>query len=741
MHDRSAVRALYLSLALAGGCTDRAALPAPEDPGSDVGDLTGPFVPLYREVSGETTVLRQSALTIDGGNAAPLGQDFYLAIRRSDLGQRWFLSAYLTQALAGAAGGAAQSLGTRVVSFQIQNGKLFMFDVADDKAWSDTFRPELVIEAYPIVTGYDQFERRAGAREYVLIDPAAGLNRFRLLQDGGGFPLAVDLSFSQRFRAIPDGATFDQVFTGSLDVTVVSDGVSIVRPHFAGTMSLGLRRYSEGEGYQPTALPAQEHYVRSPPRVLTNEGTEVQVAAKWNLQPGGKPISWVIAGLADRLRSRPELADVDFTGAIKAGIESWNEAFGWHALDAQRANDAQSFGDDDVNYFIMDADRSYTAAFADLRNNPNTGETRGASIYLPLGRLAPALAGLTAPATPRPGDETLEVVETSPRPQKLALGWSNAGPESLCDLPVLSLDEVLAAEPPPGLPPLTAREKVERYVGYIAAHETGHTLGLRHNFKGSLRPPTSSLMEYAVDSLYSIIGPHIQSYDVAAIRYLYGLSPELPEAPFCTDDRAQVDPDCRRGDAGATPLTDFFIPVYTAAVMPFLRAQTNRLLLSSIDDMLPHFRLAVAPADRLAAYDAVMAPIRAPLVPPPGAPPSFGARADLLTQIMLRRLFVDPLPPLLGLPVPLPPPTQAPVLVPAAADLEALLVNGDRLRSFTTRRLAADILKKAQSAVAYLALARAREAIAAQAPPAGDTAVETRDLLGRIDRYLAAYFD
>jgi hypothetical protein len=57
-------------------------------------------------------------------------ESFYVAIKRSELDKKWFLSAFMKQFHPGAVDyGAARSLGTRVVSFKIQNGKLFVFDV------------------------------------------------------------------------------------------------------------------------------------------------------------------------------------------------------------------------------------------------------------------------------------------------------------------------------------------------------------------------------------------------------------------------------------------------------------------------------------------------------------------------------------------------------------------------------------------------------------------------------------
>jgi len=59
----------------------------------------------------------------------------------------------------------------------------------------------------------------------------------------------------------------------------------------------------------------------------------------------------------------------DIVGALRAGIENWNEVFGFKVFEASVASTSQSFADDDVNYFIYDEDPSNGFAFADwLRN-------------------------------------------------------------------------------------------------------------------------------------------------------------------------------------------------------------------------------------------------------------------------------------------------------------------------------------------------------------------------------------
>ena len=742
--NRSSLRAptcaLYIAVTLTlAACQDGGELASPAAP-----SLSDPFVPVYRQTPSDVMERRQALTSGTGATGiteAP-GQDFYLAIHKKELGSRWFMAAYLTQAAPqGEASGAARSLGTRVVSFKVQNGKLFVFNAGDHNASSDPFHPELLLEAYPIVQGYGPFERQKGSSDYVLFDPAAGLNRFRLLPDAGA-PLDVDLSFSQRFRKLGDGATFEQVFSGT---TRTAPQPGSVPGRVTGTLSLALRRYAEGEGYTEVAMPAREHYFRSPSRIIVDEGVTGFVAARWNIKPGGPPILWKIAPLGEKLRQHPAFADVDFTGAIKAGIESWNEAFGWKALEARLADPDESFGDDDVNYYIFDSLRSKASAFANWRSNPNTGEIRGASVWFALGWLRATMdlppSGAPAPVGGggEPSEESYTAVSLSDDRRPAALAWGTASDESLCDLSWPDLDEVLAE----GDAPFTRKERIERLVGHIAAHEIGHTLGLRHNFKGSLLPLSSSVMEY-IDIADSIsFGARIGSYDIAAIRYLYGLSNELPPQPFCNDQDADVvDPDCRRRDQGARPLSDFFLPQYRASLQKFLAAGSNSLLAPG--NLAPHIRLAASPAVRLEAYQGTFGPLRAqPL--PSDAHPSFVSRLNFVTQVALRQLFLDTQPGQsapAGQPPPGALPPSPPVLTAAIADLHPLLVDADGLRFASTRRLVVDVLKRFQHPAAFAALEDARAQIAAvQADLSGVAAVENKDLLNRIDRALASYFD
>lgn len=885
-----------------------------------------------------------------GGLTSGNDDTFYVAVHKSQLGQRWFLSAYLTQ-WHPSENVPMRSLGTRVVSFKVQNGKLFVFDATDGKAWSDVLDPSVVLEAYPLVTDNAEFNALPGANNYVLFDPAAGLNRFDVVGDEFAASYAarfqVDLTFLQGFKALADGVSWEQVFTGYTEVP--GPGILAYEEPFrgSGTLRMTLRRYAEGAGFTPSAFTSdmRPYFWSSNWQYVKNQPRSQGYAVKWNIHPGMQPIDWRISKSLQTLENDPRLAGVDVRGAITRGVEGWNQAFGFPVFRVVPTGANDSPGDDDKNFIVVDTNPGAGLAFANWRENPNSGEIRGASVYFssvfieaalthdggapepdagvtPVDAGTPAVdAGTSTPCAPAlvisqvfggnstSGAYNQDFVELHNRtgapvsldglslqygsasgtswqvlplsgtvaangfflvglsatsadggvslPQvdfrgglslsassgKVALvsgvaalsgacptgaidlvgygsancsegglpglplaapGLSNttsaqragdgctdsdtnlsdftAGavtPRSSLSAPVACTCSASAAAPAVspadldgGLPFLTGRtapaarlawepmtpgstcalersqvatipegmtrrEFIENVVTHTILHEVGHTLGLRHNFKGSLQ--ASSVMDYTTDEDASLM-PTPGAYDVAAVRYLYGLDAAKATQPFCTDEDRAVDAECDIWDSSATPLTTVLGPAFTAKVRANL-SETRGITYGDIHTLTRYVRAPKDEAQRLEAFNLLMGevapPLRADVV---ALSPNAAAWADLLAGAFLQNLFVDPaawrddvgVDPLL---------TDPTFHARVVEVTKNILVNSDGHRTFERRRTAIDVLKAMQSYDAYNALVTARAALVTERAgynALGQAVID--DLLKRLDLACSPYF-
>lgn len=723
------VRGAWLSLAFAAtslvGCATEPTEPRVDGdgPGADVLLGDSDLVAIPRTPSAEQVAARTRRGLRSNGSG-----EFYLAIRRSALQERWFWSTYLEQLQP--YGPSPGTLGTRVVRFREHDGKLFVFDADDRRATSDVFEPDLIIDAFEIIQG-GWFSALPGSGSYVLIDPAAGQNRFGALADWwaeGAAPvkLETELSFVEDFKSWSDGASFAHVFAAYADRPIGTPFDPDINEFRVGaTTRVTLRRYAETPGYTRTPNPGVPHYFASDPLNFDNPSVQ-QYAVKWAIRPGMQPIKWKIGREILDVQSDPALGGADLYGAIERGIESWNDAFGFPVFTAELAGPNDRFGDDHHNFVIVDPDPSLGYAYADWRTNPNTHEVRGASVYLS-----------SAFFTPFPDDLAAEAPlahPPAPHARRPRLTWQDQRQEPLC---VRYADERRA---PTGPAQLTGAQKLELYVQEVVAHEIGHTLGLRHNFKGSLVPPTSSVMEYNLADV-SFVQPHPGPYDIDAIRYLYDLSPSLPWQPFCTDDHTTTDPNCVRFDVPSTaPLVDYQIPQYQFLMTWFLEGwlppDLVELYFTYYGLELMGYARAGAPGEAQAAWTTILDGVRAPIDPAVlAALPSYGPAADAITAFWYRELVQPRGEIAMAI-------TNPSVIAHLAADGRGAIENADGVRSYATRRIVVDALKSMQHVEAYVALVDARTALTAQLGALGATdQVLTRDLIARIDAAISPYFE
>jgi hypothetical protein len=725
---------------------------APQPEAAQPGVLDGTaFVAVPRDIGfAPASMLRNGQLRSLASAQLSTGESFYLAIKRTELTRRYFLSAYVEQVFPDAVlAGAAGTVGTRVVSFRIQNDKLFLFDASDINTTSDVFDPTLVLEAWPIVTSSDKFNKDSDKDKYVLIDPAAGLNRFNMYADYYLQPpqFRVGLSYLQGFKKLADGVAFQQIFTGEATAPVHDIyGNEYNLNRISGTLGMALREYKEGAGYTNIDLPAQEFFFRSMPRIVPNGGYSVQTPAKWNIRPGMKPIQWTISPYVKTLAADPFYGRYDIAGAVKRGVENWNAAFGYKVLEATVGAADATPGDDVTNFIYLDVNPAVGFAFADWRTNPNTGEIRGASVYLntiwvDIGALLFDQDAFNA----RP--QKPDIFAAAPKALH-RLGWAGMRPETLCEYPVSpllgeDLTTVSSRIRVKGAPEAAGRtgiQMVEDYVAGVVLHEIGHTLGLRHNFKGSLVPPSSSIMEYIDDfDQVNVFTP--QSYDVAAVKLLYGVSTAYPTDPFCTDEDTAVDPDCTRFDVGADPLNEFFGPIYQDTVGTFLTDPTFPYIPGNFitNSLLAYVRAGRNSATRTHAYH-LAADYVTGTAPPPAI--AIGSRVNAFSGYLNKRLWLDPSSARTsgGNSIVNDPPVASDPALNALflADEGGWLRNRNGVTSFSNRRTAVDVLKKVQTSSAYLELLGARTDILAASPTPVDPLVA--DLLARIDVAVTPYF-
>ncbi|MGE3261474.1 MAG: zinc-dependent metalloprotease [Bacteriovoracia bacterium] len=489
----------------------------------------------------------------------------YLRILKSSLEKEFLLQAGLIPQPTIPLG---QSLRSRIVSFSQKGNRVYMLEATQGHAITDELPQTLIITSFPIVS-----EQTDG----LTIDFNLGMSEIFASSDWkasdleAGFPdfeyktVKTKNSFLKRLELVGNKLVVHQV--ASLDVTMggnfESDTVEV---------RYYLSPYEPNAGFESTLgtdFTRMGFFEVAP--IFKADGKVVTRATKFDLR---KPIVFAISA------NTP----ANFRQAVKDGILYFNKILGEGKIQVVDAPAGVTAPDLERNIFQWVKWDTGMGAYADAQMDPRTGEVTHAQVYM---------GSVFAFQGKKEARRLLARLKAAgEKPEKTQFTLRGFRPFASCEMAdtkalQASLEKIADSTDDDA----AALKAAQDYVREVTAHEVGHTLGLRHNFAGSLAANvssdekqkiftdyvqgksvpestivTSSVMDYTslVDSV--ITGYHIvnskeaMAYDTKALQALYfGKKFSSEELPlFCTDSHAGGNYfDCIRFDQGKNPLLNY----------------------------------------------------------------------------------------------------------------------------------------------------------------------------------------
>ncbi|MCC6748690.1 MAG: zinc-dependent metalloprotease [Deltaproteobacteria bacterium] len=459
---------------------------------------------------------------------------------------------------------------SRVVFFKKLDGKLFLFESSKDYNFvaDDAWKPELILASFKILKETD---------EAITFDFNQGMKAILY----GDEWWASDFGWWTDKMPIPLGESYVKKARLTDREALVVNQIANLSDDWGGT-SYEIVYYLSAYRPDPTFRPMESKwnfdrfgFFEVQPLVNAERSTIDSFYTKFNKN---KPIVYAMS-------SNTPAA---FKEAVRDGVNYWNKVWGSgtqiQVIDAPKGVTAP---DHDYNVIQWVEDKTAGYAFADAQMDPRTGQVMHAQIFMPsfwavysADQARDLLRRLETEET----DRLARLAKKQKGKKHARLGLKKLSTEHLCKMDVKRrLRSFLKRINLRTASDAQILRVAQDLVREVVAHEVGHTLGLRHNFAGSIGTnisaddaekrfeeylngkmlatdviPSSSVMDYHDTPQSALIGHLIARkeaalpYDVKAMSILYDGETYDPREipPFCTDSHYGYYHDCDAFDAG-----------------------------------------------------------------------------------------------------------------------------------------------------------------------------------------------
>lgn len=471
-----------------------------------------------------------------------------------------------------------EGLKSRVVAFKSVGDTLYMLEATRGHSVSDSLPQKLILAAFP---------KLSEDENYLFFDFSKGLNKIYFASDWHGQDFSGPF-YQDTWQTIPmDISYIDEAFIDNNELVVKQIGqISLSKDSVSINTPVELRYYlspyEENPNFQSIRTKPEDFdkfgYFEVAPQ-YQKQGPEIIYASKFSADKK------IVFGISHN-------TPAEYRQAIKEGVLYWNRAFGEEILavtDLAPEISAPDYKNNIIQWVDWD---EAGFAYADAQMDPRSGEIKHAQVFMTsafaFGGKVRARRLLT-----RLKDQLAKEKDHNHK-NKSIISLAGFAKTPLCHYePTQHLKESLESLllNSKDLDDAAILKVAQDYIREVVAHEVGHTLGLRHNFAGSLHAnfpqsmkntlfaeylktahapsdivTSSSVMEYQRFEEAAITGDQLANsqsaldYDQMAIRHLYkGEEFNAEDIPlFCTDSHVGVYFDCNRFDSGRS-MVEFWI--------------------------------------------------------------------------------------------------------------------------------------------------------------------------------------